>query len=75
MGHTSRSGSESVNDRLSLNRATTVRTLLEHEAPGLERLSRVSGVGFRQNLVGTGTDDATDAIDRRVVFEVVACGS
>jgi outer membrane protein OmpA-like peptidoglycan-associated protein len=74
VGHTSRSGSESVNDRLSLNRATTVRTLLEREAPGLERLSRVSGVGFRQNLVGTGTDDATDAIDRRVVFEVVACG-
>lgn len=75
VGHTSRSGSESVNDRLSLNRATTVRILIEREAPGLERLSRVSGVGFRQNLVGTGTDDATDAIDRRVVFEVVACGS
>jgi outer membrane protein OmpA-like peptidoglycan-associated protein len=75
VGHTSRSGSESFNDRLSLDRATTVRRLLERETPGLERLSRASGVGFRQNLVGTGTDDASDAIDRRVVFEVVACGS
>jgi len=75
VGHTSHSGSEAANDRLSLNRATTVRTLLERETPGIERLSRFSGVGFRQNLVGSGTDDASDAIDRRVVFEVVGCGS
>jgi outer membrane protein OmpA-like peptidoglycan-associated protein len=31
------------------------------------------GMGFRQNLVGSGTDDAGDALDRRVEFKVVQC--
>lgn len=75
VGHTSRTGTEAVNDRLSLARATAVRSLLEREAPGLERRSRVTGLGFRRNLIGTGTDDASDPLDRRVEFEVVACGS
>jgi outer membrane protein OmpA-like peptidoglycan-associated protein len=74
VGHTSRSGSEATNDRLSVARAAAVRAMLEREAPGLERLSRVSGVGSRNNIVGTGTDDARDAIDRRVEFEVERCG-
>ena len=30
------------------------------------------GVGGREPLVGTGRDDATDALDRRVEFRVVA---
>ena len=29
--------------------------------------------GFRDNIVGTGRDDASDAIDRRVEFSVVPC--
>ena len=75
VGHTSRSGSDSVNDRLALSRATAVRDLLSREVAGLERLARVTGVGSRQNLIGTGADDASDALDRRVAFEVVPCGS
>ena len=74
VGNTSRTGTEAVNDRLSLARATAVRDLLGKEAPGLERKSRVTGVGSRKNLIGSGTDDARDALDRRVEFEVVACG-
>jgi outer membrane protein OmpA-like peptidoglycan-associated protein len=74
VGHTSRSGSEATNDRLSLARATVVRDLLEKEVPGLARKSRVSGEGFRKNIVGSGTDDARDALDRRVEFEVEKCG-
>lgn len=73
VGHTSRSGSEAVNDRLSLARATAVRELLFREAPGLYGKAQVSGVGFRENLIGTGKDDATDALDRRVEFKVVPC--
>jgi hypothetical protein len=34
---------------------------------------RASGVGYRENIIGTGTDDERDAIDRRVVFKVAAC--
>ena len=73
VGHTSRTGSEAVNDRLSLARATAVRDRLDKEVPGLARQSRVSGVGFRENLIGSGADDASDALDRRVEFKVVAC--
>jgi OmpA family protein len=73
IGHTSHSGSEATNDRLSLARATAVRALLEKEVPGLAKQTRVSGEGFRKNIVGTGTDDARDALDRRVVFEVEPC--
>ena len=75
VGHTSKSGTEAINDRLSLSRATSVRSLLIREAPSLWQKSQVSGVGFRENLVGSGKDDASDAIDRRVEFKVVACAT
>ena len=75
VGHTSRSGSEQTNERLSLARATVVRDRLDHAVPGLSRKSQVSGVGYRENLVGSGADDASDALDRRVEFKVVGCGS
>ncbi|HXJ18872.1 MAG TPA: OmpA family protein [Polyangia bacterium] len=73
VGHTSRSGSEQVNDRLSLARATAVRERMEHDAPGATRRWKVTGVGYRQNLIGTGTDDERDALDRRVEFKVIPC--
>jgi hypothetical protein len=74
VGHTSRSGTEAVNDRISLQRAQTVRRLLEGQVPALSLRLTASGVGYRENIVGTGTDDAIDAIDRRVEFKVVPCG-
>jgi hypothetical protein len=30
--------------------------------------------GFRENIVGSATDDAVDALDRRVEFKIVPCG-
>jgi hypothetical protein len=73
VGHTSRTGSEAVNDRLSLQRAETVKRLLEAEVKPLTTRLRASGVGYRENIIGTGTDDERDAIDRRVVFKVIDC--
>ena len=73
VGHTSRTGSEAVNDRLSLQRAETVKRLLETEVRTLNTRLRASGVGYRENIIGTGTDDERDAIDRRVEFKVVEC--
>ena len=32
-----------------------------------------AGQGSQESLVGTGTDDARDALDRRVEFKVVGC--
>lgn len=72
-GHTSRTGSEEVNERLSLQRAQAVKARLAAETPALSRKLREAGKGFHENIVGTGTDDASDALDRRVEFKVVPC--
>ena len=73
VGHASRTGSEQLNDRLSYQRAVYIRERLEAEARELAPRLRPSGMGFRENLVGTGTDDARDALDRRVEFRIIAC--
>jgi flagellar motor protein MotB len=74
VGHTSRTGSEAANDALSLQRANTIRQRLGAEAAALATKTRTSGMGFRQNIVGSGTDNAVDALDRRVEFKIVPCG-
>ncbi len=73
VGHSSRTGSEQGNDRLSLSRATAIQKRLEVAAPEIVGRLQSSGVGFRENLIGTGTDDARDALDRRVEFRVRGC--
>ena len=73
IGHTSRTGTVQYNDRLSLRRATYIKQRLDKEAPELTRRTKASGMGFRENLVGTGTDDARDALDRRVEFKITDC--
>ena len=74
VGHTSRSGAEPLNQRLSQLRAEYIKKRLEGEAPPLAKRVTAKGVGSRDNLVGTGKDDMSDALDRRVVFQVTACG-
>jgi outer membrane protein OmpA-like peptidoglycan-associated protein len=73
VGHTSKTGSEAVNDRLSRQRANYIKERLEKESSELAGRLKSSGVGFRENIVGTGTDDVRDALDRRVEFKVTAC--
>jgi len=73
VGHTSLTGSAPYNDRLSLQRAAYIKKRLDTEAPELASRTRASGMGFRENLVGTGTDDARDALDRRVEFKIAGC--
>ena len=73
IGHTSKTGSQAYNDRLSLQRAAYIKKRLDTEAPELTSRTHASGMGFRETLVGTGTDDARDALDRRVVFKIVDC--
>ena len=74
IGHTSRSGAEPLNQRLSQLRAEYIKKRLEGEAPPLAKRITAQGAGSRDNLVGTGKDDISDAWDRRVVFQVTACG-
>ncbi|HKC98749.1 MAG TPA: OmpA family protein [Methylomirabilota bacterium] len=73
VGHTSLTGSQAYNDRLSLQRAVYIKKRLDTEAPELAARTKAAGMGFRENLVGTGTDDARDALDRRVEFKITEC--
>jgi outer membrane protein OmpA-like peptidoglycan-associated protein len=74
VGHTSASGSAAINERISLQRAQYVKQRLDTEAPVLKARTKALGVGSDENLVGLGSDDAKDALDRRVEFKVVDCG-
>jgi len=73
VGHASRGGPEPVNERLSALRAEHVRQRLVDEAPALEKRLLAAGYGSRENLIGTGKDNASDALDRRVEFRLLAC--
>lgn len=73
VGHTSRTGSEATNDALSMQRASYIRQRLTIEAAALGSRAKPSGMGFRENIVGSGTDNAVDALDRRVEFKIVPC--
>lgn len=74
VGHTSRTGSVAFNDTLSMQRARYIRERLIGEAGVLGERTKPSGKGFRENLIGSGTDDVVDALDRRVEFRIVNCG-
>ena len=73
VGHTSRTGSARANETLSRQRAEAVQRMLEQSNRRLSTRLSASGVGSREALVGLGTDDQRDALDRRVEFRVVDC--
>ena len=75
VGHTSRSGSEPVNDKLSLARAQNVKRKMDASVPTLASRTTATGVGYRENLVGSGADDLTDLQDRRVEFRMAKCAT
>jgi outer membrane protein OmpA-like peptidoglycan-associated protein len=71
-GHTSPTGPAALNDSLSLLRAEYVQSRLENLQPALKKRTVAAGVGSRENLIGTGRDDATDLLDRRVELRPIA---
>jgi outer membrane protein OmpA-like peptidoglycan-associated protein len=73
VGHTSRTGSARANEALSKRRAEAVQKLLESSNRSLTTKLSATGVGSREALVGLGTDDQRDALDRRVEFRVIDC--
>ncbi len=74
-GHTSPTGSPAANDRLSLARAQRVQALLVRLEPPLAGRTSAKGVGSREPIIGSGADDASDALDRRVEFAPRPCGA
>ena len=73
VGHTSHTGAEQYNDKLSKDRAIAIQRRIEVQAAETAGRLVSVGVGFRENLVGSGTDDLRDALDRRVEFKVRNC--
>jgi outer membrane protein OmpA-like peptidoglycan-associated protein len=73
LGHTSKTGAAAANEALSVQRATYVQDRLEKSATKLRGKVAAEGLGARENLIGLGTDDLRDALDRRVEFRVVDC--
>jgi outer membrane protein OmpA-like peptidoglycan-associated protein len=73
VGHASRTGRARLNEQLSRRRAETVRQMLEQNNRRLSTRLSAAGAGSREPLSGLGTDDARDALDRRVEFRVVDC--
>src|SRR5215472_10414930 len=58
---------------VSLQRAVAIQQRIEAQAPQTKGKLQSVGMGFRENLVGSGTDDLRDALDRRVEFKVRGC--
>jgi hypothetical protein len=54
-------------------RADYLKDRLEGEEKALRGRLISSGKGSREMIVGTGRDDASDALDRRVELKVVKC--
>jgi outer membrane protein OmpA-like peptidoglycan-associated protein len=73
IGHTSATGLPAINDRLSVLRADFIKERVEAEEASLQGRLLASGKGSREMLVGTGRDDPSDALDRRVEFKILRC--
>ena len=73
LGHSSRSGTEKYNENLSLQRAQSVQKIVQKDFVGAGQKTKAIGRGYRDNIIGSGSDDTQDAIDRRVEFRVTDC--
>lgn len=73
VGHASPTGPAPLNQQLSERRAEAVRGRLVAQRPVLRNRLRAEGAGASQTLIGTGTEDDTDALDRRVEFRNRSC--
>jgi outer membrane protein OmpA-like peptidoglycan-associated protein len=73
VGHTSRTGDAAANEVLSQKRAGVIKSSLERQDKKIGTRLSAEGVGSREIIVGLGTDDLRDALDRRVEFRSVDC--
>ena len=62
-----------ANEVLSQKRAAVIKQSLERQNKKLAPRIAADGVGSREIIVGLGTDDLRDALDRRVEFRTVDC--
>ena len=72
VGHSSPTGPEPINLRLSALRAEYVKYRIQTLVPTLGNRMIANGLGSKEPLVGTGKDNASDALDRRVEFKTIS---
>jgi outer membrane protein OmpA-like peptidoglycan-associated protein len=72
-GHSSKTGPEPLNQRLSLMRAQYIKQRIDTAQPALAKRTNAVGKGSSENKIGIGTDDVRDQLDRRVEFKVLDC--
>lgn len=72
VGHSSPTGPEPINLRLSGLRAEYVKDRIQAAAPSMSKRMIANGMGSKEPLVGTGRDNASDALDRRVEFKTIS---
>ncbi len=72
-GHTRKSSSEQLDERLSLQRAEFVRQKLITVNPALAKRATAQGYGSQRALVGTGKGNDSDALDQRIEFKKTSC--
>lgn len=73
VGHTSKTGPEPMNQRISLMRAQFVEQRIDTLNRALAPRTRAVGKGSAETRIGIGTDDMRDLLDRRVELKVVDC--
>ncbi|MCK5517039.1 MAG: OmpA family protein [Desulfobulbaceae bacterium] len=72
-GHSSHTGSESYNLKLSRQRAEKIQQHLAKYFRDSGKRTVAIGKGYSENIIGSGTDDDRDAVDRRVEYKIVEC--
>ncbi len=72
-GHSGKTRAERRDPQLSQQRAEAVQAQLLAAEPELDGRLQTTGAGARALLVGTGTDDLRDALDRRVELKLRPC--
>jgi outer membrane protein OmpA-like peptidoglycan-associated protein len=72
-GHSSRGGSETLNEQVSMLRAEYIKQKMEGEVKALKQRLTAQGFGSKKIMVGTGKGDQSDALDRRIEFKPTTC--
>lgn len=72
-GHSRRSASPQLDERLSLQRAEFVRQKMIEASPDFANRSSAIGYGSQKLLIGTGKNNNSDALDQRVEFRKTSC--
>lgn len=73
IGHCSKSGSADYNLKLSQERSRYIQMMMVGFVPEVKNRIQSIGRGYQETIVGSGADNDTDEIDRRVEFKFTNC--